>query len=42
MMVKFEYLGDYGDYILDYDTGYISDIITEIADSNTSIYNSDI
>lgn len=38
------YLGDYGGYFCDYaDTNeYISDIITEIADNNVSIYYSDI
>ena len=38
------YIGDYGGYFCDYaDTNeYISDIITEIADNNVSIYYSDI
>ena len=36
------YLGDYGEYITDYNGGYISDIINEMADSNVDIYNYDL
>ena len=36
------YLGDLGEYFVDYNNGYICDIITEIADNNTPIYYSDI
>lgn len=36
------YCGDFGDCFRDYDNGYISDIITEIADNNIDIYNSDL
>lgn len=36
------YLGDYGEYITDYNGEYISDIISEIADSNIDIYNYDL
>lgn len=35
-------LGDYGDFFLDYDNGYICDIVSEIADNNICIYNNDI
>ena len=35
-------LGEYGSEITNYDSGYITDIYMEIADSNTSIYYSDI
>lgn len=35
-------LNSYIDCLNDYDNGYICDIISEIADSNTSIYHSDI
>lgn len=35
-------LNSYIDCLNDYDNGYICDIIFEIADSNTSIYHSDI
>lgn len=35
-------LNSYIDCLNDYDNGYICDIIVEIADSNTSIYHSDI
>lgn len=33
------YLGDCGEYITDYNGGYISDIISEMADSNVDVYN---
>ena len=36
------YLGDYGDCIVDYDIGYICDILTEIADNHVDIYYSDL
>lgn len=36
------YLGDYGEYITDYNDGYISDIINEMADNNVDIYNYDL
>lgn len=36
------YFGDFGDYFRDYNSGYIGDIITEIADNNIDIYNSDL
>ena len=36
------YCGDYGEYFRDYNNGYICDIITEIADNNIDIYNSDL
>lgn len=32
-------LGDYGEYLVDYNRGYISDCISELADNNVSIYN---
>ena len=35
-------LNSYIDCLNDYDQGYICDIISEVADSNTSIYYSDI
>lgn len=35
-------LDSFIDCLNDYDSGYICDIISEIADSNTSIYHSDI
>lgn len=35
-------LGDYGEDITNYNSGYISDIITEIADNNVDIYNNDL
>lgn len=34
--------GEYGDQFTDYNDGYICDIISEIADSNISIYNHDL
>ena len=36
------FLGELGEQITQYDNGYISDIITEIADSNVDIYNNDL
>lgn len=35
-------LGDYGDCFCDYNNGYISDILHDIADNYTSCYNSDL
>ena len=36
------YLGDYGEFFVDYDRGYICDCISELADNNISIYNYDL
>lgn len=36
------YTGDLGEYFVDYDNGYICDIITEIADNNIDIYYYDL
>ena len=36
------FVGDLGDRFGDYDSGYICDIITEIADNNVDIYYSDL
>lgn len=36
------YIGDYGEQFEYYDTGYICDVITEIADNNVDIYNCDL
>lgn len=36
------YLGDLGEYFVDYNNGYIGDIITEIADNKVPIYYNDI
>lgn len=36
------YLGDYGEYLVDYNRGYICDCISELADNNVSIYNYDL
>ena len=36
------YLGDLGEYFVDYNNGYIGDIITEIADNEIPIYYNDI
>lgn len=36
------YIGELGEYWRDYDHGYISDIITEIADNHISTYYNDI
>lgn len=36
------FLGDFGDQFEGYNSGYIGDIITEIADNNVDIYNSDL
>ena len=36
------YIGELGDYFVDYDNGYICDIITEIVDNNIDIYYSDL
>lgn len=33
------YLGDYGEYLVDYNSGYICDCISELADNNVDIYN---
>lgn len=35
-------LGELGEYFVDYDNGYICDIITEIADNHIDIYTSDL
>lgn len=40
--IKRNKLNSYIDCLNDYDNGYICDIISEVADSNTSIYFSDI
>ena len=32
----------YGEQIIDYDSGYIGDVFTEIADSNVDMYTSDL
>lgn len=40
--IKRNNLDSFIDCLNDYDNGYICDIISEIADSNTSIYDSDI
>lgn len=36
------YLGDYGEEIANYSSGYVCDIITEIADNNVDIYYYDL
>ena len=36
------FLGELGEQITEYNNGYISDIITEIADNNVDIYNNDL
>lgn len=36
------FIGDLGEYFVDYNNGYICDIITEIADNNIPIYNNAI
>lgn len=36
------YLGDYGEYLVDYNSGYICDCISELADNNVDIYNYDL
>lgn len=36
------YVGDLGEYFVDYDNGYICDIITEIADNQIDIYTNDL
>lgn len=36
------FLGDYGEEITGYNSGYIGDIVTEIADNNVDIYYSDL
>ena len=35
-------LGELGKYFVDYDNGYICDIITEISDNHVDIYTSDL
>lgn len=35
-------IGEYGDFITDYDSGYICDIIQQIADNEIDIYTSDL
>ena len=34
--------GEYGDQFTDYDSGYICDLLNEIADGNVDIYNTDL
>ena len=36
------YLGDYGEYLVDYNRGYICDCISELADNNVDIYYYDL
>lgn len=36
------YLGDLGEYFVDYNNGYICDVITQIADNKAPIYYNDI
>lgn len=36
------YIGDLGDRLVDYDSGYVCDVISEIADNNVDIYNYDL
>lgn len=36
------YVGELGEFFVDYDSGYIGDIITEIADNEVDIYTSDL
>lgn len=36
------YIGDFGNCFIDYDEGYICDIIAEIAGNNVDIYNSNL
>lgn len=36
------YCGDYGEYICDYNSGYIDDIFHEIADNHVDIYWADL
>lgn len=36
------FIGDLGEYFRDYDSGYICDIITEIADNHVDIYHYDL
>lgn len=36
------YLGDYGEEITNYSSGYVGDILTEIADNNVDIYYYDL
>lgn len=36
------FLGDFGEYFVDYSDGYICDIITEIADNHVDIYYYDL
>lgn len=36
------YCGDFGEYLEDYENGYICDIITEIAGNNIDVYNCDL
>lgn len=36
------YLGDYGEYLVDYNSGYVCDCISQLADNNVSIYNYDL
>ena len=36
------FIGDLGEYFRDYNSGYVCDIITEIADNHVDIYNYDL
>lgn len=36
------FLGDLGEYLQDFDSGYLCDIMTEIADNNVDIYYSEL
>lgn len=36
------YVGDFGDCFVDYNEGYVCDIISEIADNNISTYSNDL
>lgn len=36
------YLGDYGEYLVDYNSGYICDCINEISANNVNTYNDDL
>lgn len=36
------YIGDLGDRFVDYDSGYVCDVISEIADNNIDIYYNDL
>lgn len=42
MYFEYEFYKDLGEYFAEYASGYICDIITEIADSNVDIYTADL